>query len=132
MINEKQAKKYCRDDISKIENYDKAIADTTQTWVCHQKSEAKKGRTLSESHRRKISEALKGENHPMYGKHHSDETRRKMAEAKKGKKHTEEWRRKISEALKGKPSPRKGVTLSEETRQKMREAAKRRWAKKKD
>ena len=132
MINEIQAKKYCSDDISKIENYDKAIADKTQTWDCHQKSEAKKGRTLSEEHRRKISEALKGENHPMYGKHHTEETRQKMSEAKKGKKHTEEWRIKISEALKGKPSPRKGVTLSEETRQKMREAAKRRWAKKKD
>ena len=31
MINEKLARKYCRDDLSKIENYDKAIADKTQT-----------------------------------------------------------------------------------------------------
>ena len=29
MINEKQAHKYCSDDISTIENYDKAIADST-------------------------------------------------------------------------------------------------------
>ena len=106
MINEIQAKKYCSDDISKIENYDKAIADTTQTWVCHQKSEAKKGRNLSESHRRKISEALKGENHPMYGKHFSEEHRRKISEA------------------------HEGLTHSEETRRKMSDAAKRRWAKK--
>ena len=35
MINEKRAKSYCKDDISLIENYDKAIADNTQVWHCH-------------------------------------------------------------------------------------------------
>ena len=35
MINEEYAKKYCCEDLSLIENYDKAIADTTQTWICH-------------------------------------------------------------------------------------------------
>lgn len=35
MITIKNAKRYCRDDISLIKNYDKAIADTTQTWECH-------------------------------------------------------------------------------------------------
>ena len=35
MINEKEVKIYCRDDISKIENYEKAIADTTQTLELH-------------------------------------------------------------------------------------------------
>ena len=29
MINETQAKKYCCEDISNIENYDKAVADKT-------------------------------------------------------------------------------------------------------
>lgn len=29
MINEKQAQKYCCEDISNIENYDKAMADKT-------------------------------------------------------------------------------------------------------
>lgn len=33
------ANKFCKDDISKIENYDKAISDTTQTWECHHKLE---------------------------------------------------------------------------------------------
>lgn len=32
-------KKFCKDDISLIENYDKAIADTTQTWDCHHRDE---------------------------------------------------------------------------------------------
>lgn len=35
MINKYQAKKFCGEDISLIENYDKAIADTTQVWHCH-------------------------------------------------------------------------------------------------
>ena len=39
MISEKTVKQYCKDDISLIENYDKAIADTSQTWHCHHKLE---------------------------------------------------------------------------------------------
>lgn len=39
MINEKQAKMYCKEDISLIENYEKAIADKTQTWLCHHRLE---------------------------------------------------------------------------------------------
>lgn len=35
MINEKCAKKFCCEDLSLIENYELAIADNTQTWVCH-------------------------------------------------------------------------------------------------
>ena len=32
-------KKFCKDDVSLIENYDKAIADNNQTWDCHHKNE---------------------------------------------------------------------------------------------
>ena len=35
----KRFKKYCCEDISLIENYDKAVNDTTQTWCCHHKLE---------------------------------------------------------------------------------------------
>ena len=35
MINERCAKSYCCEDLSLIENYALAIADTTQTWECH-------------------------------------------------------------------------------------------------
>ena len=31
--------KYCGDDVSLIENYDEAIADSTQTWHCHHRAE---------------------------------------------------------------------------------------------
>lgn len=37
----RRAKSYCKDDISLIENYDKAIADTTQIWECHHRDEIK-------------------------------------------------------------------------------------------
>ena len=39
MINEIYSKKYCCEDPSLIENYDLAIADTTQMWDCHHRSE---------------------------------------------------------------------------------------------
>ena len=39
MISESQSRKFCRDDISKIENYDLAIADKTQTWDLHHRLE---------------------------------------------------------------------------------------------
>ena len=35
--------------------------------------------------RRKTSESMTGEKNPMYGKHHSEDTKRKMSEAHKGK-----------------------------------------------
>lgn len=147
MINEKQAKKFCKEDISKIENYTEAIEDNTQTWVCHHIL----GEVLSKEQLiehnfyydvpacmlKFVTKAKHRQIH-QNGKPRSAETRRKISESEKGKSgwnkgipHTEEHRRKISAALKGKVSHRKGITLSEETRKKMSEAAKRRYANKK-
>lgn len=42
------------------------------------------GKKLSSGHRAKISEALSGENHPMYGKKHSLKTIAKISTTKKG------------------------------------------------
>lgn len=39
MIKDINAWAFCKDDISKIENYEKAIADTTQSWDCHHRTE---------------------------------------------------------------------------------------------
>ena len=39
MINLGCVKSYCKGDITKIENYDKAINDKTQTWTCHHRLE---------------------------------------------------------------------------------------------
>lgn len=84
-------------------------------------SEANKGRIHSEKTREKISVAIKGENHPYYGKKHSEESKAKMREAKTGKKHSEESKAKMSEAKIGNTNS-KGKKRSEETKKKMREA----------
>ena len=156
MISKRSAKAYCKDDISLIENYDKAIADTTQLWHCHHRREtifSRKdlieigeyynrpacelifltpfehqrlhhlGKHPSEETRKKMSEANKGKNNPMFGKppwikgkHLSEETRKKMSESKKGKnhpffgkQHSEKTRRKMSKAHIGKHWYNNGV-----------------------
>lgn len=43
MINLIKTKQKCKDDISLIENYEKAINDKTQTWVCHHRREIQDG-----------------------------------------------------------------------------------------
>ena len=103
--------------------------------------EGSSGCIPSEESRRKMGDARKGENHYLYGKSLSEETktkmseahkgrtpseesRRKMSDARKGKTHTEETRRKISEANKDKNHPNYGKTLSEETKRKMGDARK--------
>jgi hypothetical protein len=64
-------------------------------------SEAKQN--MSDETRQKMSEAMKGENNPNFGKEFSPETRQKLSEANKGKNHSDEHRQKISEAMKGVP-----------------------------
>lgn len=77
--------------------------------------------TLSEEARKKISEAHKGENHHMYGKHHGEETKRKISESHKGLKASEETRRKLSEARTGENNHMYGKHHTEESKKKMSE-----------
>lgn len=42
------------------------------------------GKHLSEETKRKMSKSLSGNKNPMFGTHHSEETRKKLAEAKRG------------------------------------------------
>lgn len=89
-----------------------------------------------------------GENHPLYGKKHSeetkekisktltgrlesDETRKKKSESKKGdknffygKKHSEESKNKISNTKKGCSSWNKGIPMKEESKKKLSESKK--------
>jgi len=51
---------------------------------------------------RKIAK-YSGEIHHMFGKHHSDETRKKMSLSKIGKRFSEETKKKMSEAQEKKP-----------------------------
>lgn len=55
---------------------------------------------------------MSGENNPFYGKHHSEETIKKL----KDRIITDEWKIKISEKAKGRQSPMLGKHLSEEIR----------------
>lgn len=90
-------------------------------------SEAHKGKTFSEEHRQKLSEAQK----IAQNRH---EVRQKKSEANKGRTFTEEWKQKISKALKGKKlsdeqkqkisKGNKGKTRSEEAKQKISKALK--------
>ena len=141
MINERFAKSYCKDDISLIENYDKAIADITQVWHCHHRRETifsrKDLKEIGEYYNRPACElifltSLEHKRLHNLGKRISAEHKRKLSESMKGEKnprfgkhHSAEARKKISEARKGKHiSARKGKHISEETRKKMSEAHK--------
>ena len=75
-----------------------------------------------------MSIAKSGEKNNMYGKTHSDATKRKMSKAKKGKKLSAEHRAKMCEALSGENNPMYGKTHSAEVKAKMSAAKKgRRW-----
>ena len=135
MINEIQATKYCKNDISLIENYDKAIADTTEVWSCHHRAGVLLcGRFSREDlkkfnlyYNRPANELIfltnsehtilhtKGKPSCRKGTTCSAETKRKISEAKKNM--SDETKRKMSEAKKGKH-------LSEEHKRKMGEAHK--------
>ena len=71
------------------------------------------GRPCSKETKKKISEANKGINHPLYGIHLSEETKRKLSKSLKGHPCSEELKRKLSESNKGKHQ------ISEETRNKL-------------
>ena len=131
MINVYLAKKFCKEDLSKIENYDKAISDKTQTWHCHHRTEiwwncSKKDLIENECYYgRKACELIfltPTEHKSLHskGKIVSEETKQKMSKALKGHLCNEETKRKISAANKGK-------IVSEETRIKIGEASKGRY-----
>ena len=150
MIDKKRAIKYCKDDISLIENYDKAFSDTTKMWHCHHRRETIFSKSdlieigeyynrpacelifltslehnrLHKSGKHLSAETRKKLSEANKGKHHSEETRKKLSEANKGKHHSEETRKKMSEALNGENHPFFGKHHSEETRKKMSEALK--------
>lgn len=124
--------KYCCKDYEKIENYEKAKADNFKGWHCHHRLETHNSdgeRRLVDITQKELMALNMYYNRPAEelvfltitehsslhkkGKHHSDETRRRMSEGNKGKhageknpnygKHlSEEHKNKISAANKGK------------------------------
>jgi len=93
----------------------------------------------SEETRKKRSKSLSGENHPFYGRHHTDETKKKLSNAhlgvknhNYGKPRSEDTRKKISESNKRSMTDerrkfisryRSGSKASSETIEKMRLAS---------
>ena len=140
--------KYCK-DYENIENYQKALADNFKGWHCHHRLEThnsdgirrdadishKELKALGMYYNRPAEELIfltvKEHNAFKKGKHHSDETRKKLREAKKGEKnpfygkhHSDETRKKLSEANIGENNPMYGKHHSEETKKKLSEARK--------
>ena len=134
MIDTYRAKKFCKEDLSKIENYDKAISDDTQTWHCHHRTEiwwncTKKDLIDNECYYgRKACELIfltPAEHKSLHskGKIVSEETKQKMSKAQKGKPRSKESIKKRSETVKGRH-------LSEETKKKISDSRKKYLAKK--
>ncbi len=125
MIDKKSARRFCCEDLSKIENYQEAISDMSQTWDIHHRRETTEGISGKELIRRGeyfhrcASELIfltKSQHHRLHwlgnkhrlGKTHTAESRKKMSRAHRGenngffgKRHTTTTKKKISEALSG-------------------------------
>lgn len=137
----KNYKRIC-DDIENVENYDKAKADDFKGWICHHRLEthnsdgekrfvdiSQKELIALEMYFSRPPEELifltRAQHNNLHkkGKHHSEETKKKISDSEKGKKLSEETKRKMSEANKGKQFML-GKHFSEEHRKKLSEAHK--------
>ena len=141
MIYEDNVKKYCCEDISRIENYEEAVG-SPESWHCHHRLETHNSdgerrlvditgrelKALGMYYDRPADELIFLTRKDHLGLHMKDkskgeEHKRKISEAKKGRKRSpfsEEWRRKISETSKGRKH-------SEETKRKISEHNARYW-----
>ena len=124
MINEYCAKKFCCEDISLIENYALAVADTTQTWDCHHRGEilpcgryeVKDLKKFGLYYKRPANELIFLPHDEHISLHHKGVPRPYL----KGVPLSEEHKQAISDAMKGVP---KGP-MSEATKQKMSDSHK--------
>lgn len=136
MIN-KHVRRFCCEDISKIENYGLAISDKTKSWVCHHRLETHTSdgerrlthlsveelKALDVYYNRPTTELIfltraehtglhnhskKGKPGPTKGKHFSEESRKKMSEAKKGKPTWNKGKKMLEELIKKNSESHKG------------------------
>lgn len=113
MINEKNVKMFCKEDISKIENYDKAVNDTTQVWHCHHRTEiwwncSKKDLIDNDCYNHRKACELIFLTPAEHLRLHMNRrpvpavTRKKMSDANLGKVLSDKTKLKMSKAFKGK------------------------------
>ncbi len=76
---------------NEIQNLDCIKSDKHRSLHMKGKNNPMYGKFHSEETKRKLSEVNKGENNPFYGKHHSKETKRKLSEVQKGEK-SQHWK----------------------------------------
>jgi group I intron endonuclease len=81
-------------------------------------SESQKKRWTEEL-RQELSLKYSGKDNPFYGKHHTEETGRKIAEANKKREWLEESKKKTSEALKGRKPWNTGKTIPQDIKDKI-------------
>lgn len=123
------------------------VSDETRCRMCESQRIRRKNNPVSPETCKKISESnlgrpgMVGKDHPMYGKHHTEETRQKIRDhlpdqsGEKnpfyGKHHSEETRKKISESGKGKHSGENngmfGKHLTDSHKEKMSVSLKAAW-----
>ena len=117
MIKIKNVKAYCCEDLSLIENYDLAVADTTQSWDCHHRAEILPCGRFSQDdlkrfglyYNRPASELIFLSHSDHTGLHWkgiirgtlSDEHKQHISDATKQAMNRPEVREKISNSLKG-------------------------------
>lgn len=142
MINESQVKQYCSEDISKIENYDKAIADGKNLWECHHRLETHNLDGTIKENPTSCKDLMQAN---LYRKRPANELIFMAVQDHrslhfKGKKRNVTWGDKISAAAKKHPERhkhteaqkkrlsdiRKGMKFSEEWKANISKAAKRR------
>ena len=147
----KQAYMYCREDLSLIENYDKAINDNTQIWRCHHRLEiqdngkiiytSKQLQDMGLYYNRPASELIfltLSEHNYLHAKYAPKEKRDKFTSSMRGKSPTPKHRLHLSQALKGRKQTEeqkkinsechKGIRCKEEAKKKLSESNKRYWS----
>lgn len=130
-------KHFCKEDISLIENYDKAMADTTQIWSCHHRLETHKYKDRKREEWVERDGCVSRDELKAFGLYYNRPAKELifMTESdhkklhKKGSHFSEETKQKMKDAWK-KRKLECPIIVSEETKRKMSEARKRYWAEK--
>lgn len=101
MICTYTVKKFCK-DFTKIENYEKAISDTTQTWHCHHRLETEStGAVVDSTMKDLIDWGIYYDRPPEELIFLTESEHRKIHKPNKNKTFSKNWRNNLSESHKG-------------------------------